>query len=164
DETIPEAKAFGPEGRRGSSDTVGEFDTAPPSWDDDPPQLWREGSVIAGRYRITGSLGQRAMGEVYVAEDEILRRPIALKRVPQGILYDLDARDDLRQEATRLLDLAHENIVRVHTYFGGPTWPFFAMECLRGPTLKQLLRERRQSSRTFSPDEVLAIAKQVGRG
>src|SRR5690606_2433231 len=28
----------------------------------------------------------------------------------------------------------------------------------------QLLRERRQSSRTFSPDEVLAIAKQVGRG
>jgi serine/threonine protein kinase len=149
-----------------SSDTVGEFDTAEPSWSDDATQAWREGSLIAGRYRITGFLGQGGMGKVYVAEDLVLRRPIALKRVPQEILYDLDARDDLRQEANRLLDLAHENIVRVHTYFDGPTWPFFAMEYLSGPTLKALLRDRKRSDpdRAFSPEEVLVIARHVARG
>lgn len=164
DETIAEASVFPAGTKPGSSDTVGELDTAAPSWDDEPTQLWREGSVVAGRYRISGFLGQGGMGKVYVAEDEILRRPIALKRVPQEILYDLDARDDLRQEANRLLDLAHENIVRVHTYFDGPTWPFFAMEYLRGPTLKRLLRERKQNGRVFSAAEVLVIAQQVGRG
>ena len=104
------------------------------------------------------------MGKVYLAQDEALDRPVALKRIPQEILFDDDARDDLRLEANRLLDLAHDNIIRIHTYSDGPTWPFFAMEFLEGPTLKHLLRQRKREGRTFEAEEVLVVARQVGEG
>lgn len=144
-------------------DTVGAFKTIPPSGGEQLTS-WQEGLLVADRFRIVRFVGQGGMGRVYLAQDETLGRPIALKRVPQEIVFDPDARDDLRQEANRLLDLAHENIVRIHTFYEGPTWPFFAMEYLQGPTLKKLLRTRKQYGRTFTPKEVLTIARQVAQG
>jgi hypothetical protein len=147
----------------GQDATVGDFDTVSGTGTDGS-STWQEGIVVAERFRIVRSIGQGGMGKVYLAEDEILGRLIALKRLPQEIIFDGDARDDLRQEANRLLDLAHENIVRVHTYYDGPTWPFFAMEYLQGPTLKKLLHARKQSGRAFAASEILAIAGHVARG
>ena len=154
-------------------ETVGDFDTLPPG--EAPPsdslELWQDGQQVAGRFRIQRLLGQGGMGKVYLAQDEMLGRAVALKRIPPEIIFDGDARDDLRHEANRLLDLAHENIVRIHTYYDGPTWPFIAMEMLQGPTLKKLLYQRRQQraggnadSPLFSADEVRCIARQVARG
>jgi len=145
-------------------DTVGALETNVPEFDEDSAQSWQEGVLVADRFRLQRFIGQGGMGKVYVAQDETLKRRIALKRIPQEIIFDADARDDLRQEANRLLDLAHENIVRVHTYYDGPTWPFFAMEYLEGPTLKKLLRQRKREGRLFTAAEVDVIAKQVGRG
>ena len=133
-------------------------------WDEDTACLWREGSIVADRFRITDFVGQGGMGRVYLAQDETLKRSIAIKRIPQEILHDEDARDDLREEANRLLDLAHDHIVRVHTYYDGPTWPFIAMEFLAGPTLKRVLRDRKKNGETFSAEEVLIVARQVGAG
>jgi len=147
----------------GKEDTVGEGTPAPLP-ERDPAGGWPEGFLVAERFRIVRRVGQGGMGTVYLAQDETLGRQIALKRIPQEVLYDGDARDDLRDEANRLLDLAHENIVRVHTYYDGPSWPFFAMEFLQGPTLKKLLLERAERGTCFAPHEVLAIARQVGRG
>src|SRR5688572_23430273 len=147
----------------GKDDTVGEG--APSALPErDPAGGWPEGFLVAERFRIVRRVGQGGMGTVYLAQDETLGRQIALKRIPQEVLYDGDARDDLRDEANRLLDLAHENIVRVHTYYDGPSWPFFAMEFLQGPTLKSLLLDRAERGTAFAPHEVLAIARQVGRG
>mgnify|MGYP003311748600 CR=1 FL=1 len=145
--------------------TVGDAATvAPQNCDLDVLGEWHEGLLIADRYRILSFIGKGGMGKVYLAQDEMLDRPIALKRVPEEIIFDADARDDLRQEANRLLDLAHDNIVRIHTYYDGPTWPFIAMEYLHGPTLKQLLRARKQYGRSFELDEVLSVVRHVARG
>ncbi|MBI4582590.1 MAG: protein kinase [Planctomycetes bacterium] len=164
---LPPAPAPAPADRGADAldtNTVGDFQTVGPVAAEDVSQSWREGQLVAERFRIVRCIGQGGMGKVYMAQDEILGRLIALKRVPQEIIYDNDARDDLRQETNRLLDLAHENIIRVHTYYDEPAWPFFAMEYLQGPTLKELLRARKQEGRFFSVDELLAIAKQVGNG
>lgn len=147
----------------GAEGTVGDFQTIPPTAMDAPPN-WHEGLLVSDRFRILQFIGQGGMGKVFLAQDETLGRSIALKRVPQEILFDGDARDDLRLEANRLLDLAHENIVRIHTYYDGPTWPFFAMEFLEGPTLKKLLRTRKQYGQAFTHGEVLCIARQVAQG
>ena len=125
---------------------------------------WHEGDLVANQYRIQKLIGQGGMGKVYLAQDEALDRPVALKRIPQEIIFDVDARDDLRLEANRLLDLAHDNIIRIHTYSDGPTWPFFAMEYLEGQTLKHLLRQRKREGRTFEAEELLVVARQVGDG
>ena len=116
---------------------------------------WHEGDLVANQYRIQKLIGQGGMGKVYLAQDAALDRPVALKRIPQEIIFDVDARDDLRLEANRLLDLAHDNIIRIHTYSDGPTWPFFAMEYLEGQTLKHLLRQRKREGRTFEAEELL---------
>lgn len=144
--------------------TVGGFRTVAPASVEDVAQAWSEGQLLADRFRVMRCIGQGGMGKVYLARDEILGRRIALKRVPQEIIFDGDARDDLRHETNRLLDLAHENIIRVHTYYDEPAWPFFAMEYLEGPTLKELLRERRKEERSFSLEELTTIAEQVGEG
>lgn len=168
--TGPEGIATPPSGRAevGSfppprDETVGDFATLGPS----APETalnWQDGTLVADRFRIVRFVSQGGMGKVFLAQDETLGRPIALKCVPQEILFDGDARDDLRQEASRLLDLAHDNIVRIHTYYDGPTWPFFAMEFLQGPTLKQLLRDRKHAGKLPGVDELLFIARQVGQG
>src|SRR5687768_6912797 len=144
-------------------ESVGGFSTVA-AVSSDAALNWQEGQLVADRFRILRFIGQGGMGKVFLAQDETLARPLALKCIPQEIIFDGDARDDLRQEANRLLDLAHENIVRIHTYYDGPTWPFFAMEYLHGPTLKELLRARKHEGRTFSVTEVLAVARHVARG
>ncbi len=146
-----------------ASGTVGSFPTTHvPA--EEPALNWSEGMIVAERFRLVRCIGQGGMGLVYLAQDLSLDRPIALKRVPQEIIFDGDARDDLRHEANRLLDLAHENVIRIHTYYDEPAWPFFAMEYLQGPTLKELLRARKQEGRTLTPAEVLCAARQVERG
>src|SRR5262249_45571490 len=102
-----------PEPARRGDQTVGDFSTVQASGDA-VGLSWTEGMLVADRFRIVRCIGQGGMGMVYLAHDQSLDRPIALKRVPQEILFDGDARDDLRQEANRLLDLAHENIIRIH--------------------------------------------------
>ena len=118
------------------------YATESPDLSEEAARGWHEGDLVANQYRIQKLIGQGGMGKVYLAQDEALDRPVALKRIPQEIIFDVDARDDLRLEANRLLDLAHDNIIRIHTYSDGPTWPFFAMEYLEGQTLKHLLRQR----------------------
>jgi serine/threonine protein kinase len=135
-----------------------------PVFGDDESVGWREGQIVAERFCIVRCIGQGGMGKVYLARDESLDRLMALKRVPQEIVYDSDARDELREETNRLLDLAHENIIRVHTYYDEPTWPFFAMEYLEGPTLKALLRDRKHQGRCFEVEELTIIARQISKG
>ena len=150
---------------------AGSYDTHTTNLTEESIQGWQEGDLVADQYRIQRLIGQGGMGKVYLAQDEALDRPVALKRIPQEILFDDDARDDLRLEANRLLDLAHDNIVRIHTYTdrrnkpdGPNAWPFFAMEYLEGQTLKQLLRQRKREGRRFDADELLVSARQVGDG
>ena len=159
-----------------NADTVtqrgaGTYDTHSTDLTEDAVAGWQEDDLVADQYRIQRLIGQGGMGKVYLAQDEALDRPVALKRIPQEILFDEDARDDLRLEANRLLDLAHDNIVRIHTYTdrkkkpdGPQTWPFFAMEYLEGQTLKQFLRQRKREGRRFDAEELLVIARQVGDG
>ena len=94
---------------------AGSYDTHTTNLTEESIQGWQEGDLVADQYRIQRLIGQGGMGKVYLAQDEALDRPVALKRIPQEILFDDDARDDLRLEANRLLDLAHDNIVRIHT-------------------------------------------------
>ena len=67
-----------------------------------------------GRYRIIRLLGTGAMGEVYLAEQELLLAPRAIKILRQKLADSPDFRAGLVEEGRVLASLEHPNIISVH--------------------------------------------------
>src|ERR1700758_1895566 len=62
------------------------------------------------RYRILRPLGSGGMGEVYAAEDERLRRKVAIKLIASDKVADSEARERFEREAQAASALNHPNI------------------------------------------------------
>ena len=79
------------------------------------------------------------MGEVWLAQDEQLSEPVALKFLSREISADAGALDELRRETARSHRLTHPNIVRLYDFHELEAEPaFIAMEFVDGPTLAVL--------------------------
>ena len=111
--------------------------------------LQPEQTFAQGRFVLVKRLGRGGMGEVWLARDERLREPVALKFLPAEIRGDPGALDDLRRETARSHLLSHPNIVRIHDLHEDPDGTaFIVMEYIDGPTLAAVRLE--QSSRVLS--------------
>ncbi|MDQ2667184.1 MAG: protein kinase [Gemmatimonadota bacterium] len=106
---------------------------------------WAPGSMIADRYRLTRLLGLGAMGDVYLAHDEQLARPVALKFLRAsraGVDHESVAR--FRAEARAAAQLDHPHVAAV--FDAGKTDAgqlFIVMAYYPGETLRaRLTRER----------------------
>ncbi len=91
-----------------------------------------------GRYRILDVLGQGGMGVVYVAEDEVLQRRVAVKTVRPD-LGDDTHRARLWREARAAAGLAHPNICQVFDVGEEDGDLYVAMELLEGEPLSTCL-------------------------
>ena len=96
------------------------------------------GQTIA-HYRITAKLGEGGMGAVYLAMDENLERPVALKFLPEQLSRDPEACERLRREAKAVSRLAHPNIVMVHAVERADDRDFIVMEYVPGHSLAELI-------------------------
>src|SRR6184192_4315136 len=99
-------------------------------------------TLFDGRYRILRKLGTGGMANVYLAEDEVLGRRVAIK-----ILNDRHAGDDqfverFRREAKNAASLSHPNIVSIYDRGGAEGTYYIAMEYLDGRSLKELIVAR----------------------
>jgi serine/threonine protein kinase/tetratricopeptide (TPR) repeat protein len=113
-----------------------------------------------GHYRLTDRLGAGAMGEVYLAEDTRLHRPVALKMLPAGAQRDEAAAARLVREARVASALTHPNIAVIYEIGEvereGRRHGFIAMEYVPGRTLAQIASERR-----LEEGEILGVARQI---
>ena len=65
-------------------------------------------------YRIIKKLGAGGMGEVYLAEDTMLDRKVAIKFLPSESSNDVNANRRLIREAKSAATLDHPNICAIH--------------------------------------------------
>src|SRR3954453_5818188 len=97
------------------------------------------------------------MAEVYVAEDQLLNRPVALK-----VLFPELAQDDafverFRREARAAASLNHHNIVSVYDFGEDEGSWFIVMEYVEGPTLRDIIRREGP----MDPARTAAIGSEV---
>lgn len=115
-----------------------------------------------GRYQIVELLGSGAMGSVFRAWDEKLRRPVALKTIHLGST-EID-RDkllgSLREEAAITARIHHGNIVTVYDIEEEGLSAFIAMELVEGVNLQSVIDDRGY----LRPGDLLPIAVGIGRG
>jgi TolB-like protein/predicted Ser/Thr protein kinase len=93
-------------------------------------------------YEITAKIGAGGMGEVYLATDTKLDRPVALKFLPEVLQRDPEARERLIREAKAASRLSHPNILTIHSVEQVEGRDFIVMEYLEGLTLDQYCHEK----------------------
>ena len=112
------------------------------------------GSTI-GRFMIQRRVGQGGMGEVYLAEDTALRRPVALKRVPPRLRNSSREAQHFLAEAERASQLNSPHIAQIHDVLQAGAEMFIVMEYVEGCTLRARLKQNR-----FTVAEFLEVALQ----
>src|SRR4029453_6513466 len=108
------------------------------------------------RYEIRSCLGAGGMGEVYLAQDTRLRRPVALKLLTTESTGNQDPLRRFKQEALVASTLNHPNIAHIYEVGEANGATFIAMEYVQGQTLLQHL-----ASAPINLSEVLNIAMQL---
>ncbi|MBI4911505.1 MAG: serine/threonine protein kinase [Acidobacteria bacterium] len=95
------------------------------------------------RYVLRGALGQGGMGMVYLAEDPLLKRKVAIKVVKAEGAARAEAMQRFKTEAEISAKLNHPNVVTIHDVGDEPgvgTW--MAMEFIEGKSLASLIDEK----------------------
>ena len=117
-------------------------------------------SVLSGRYRLASKLGSGGMSTVYLAQDEVLDRPVAVKLLHREISEEADQLERFRREARAAARLSHPNLVSVIDAGEDEGRPYIVFEYVEGDTLKR----RIQAAGVLPVDEAIAYAIEIGRG
>src|SRR5207253_3205852 len=99
-------------------------------------------TLFDGRYRILRKLGTGGMANVYLAEDEVLGRRVAIKSLNDRHAGDDQFVERFRREAKNAASLSHPNIVSIYDRGEAEGTYYIAMEYLDGRSLKELIVAR----------------------
>ena len=95
---------------------------------------------VVSSYRLVSRLGAGGMGEVYLAHDGKLDRPVALKFLSPQLAGDSDRLRRFHLEARAASSLNHPHIVVVHDFGELDGRPYIVTEYVEGETLRQVMR------------------------
>jgi serine/threonine-protein kinase len=113
-----------------------------------------------GQYRLRKRLGSGGMGDVYLAEHLLLRRPCAVKLIRPDQAGDPTSMQRFEREVQAMATLTHWNTVEVFDYGHADDGTFYyVMEYLPGMTLEMLVTQ----CGPLSPGRAVHFLRQVCR-
>jgi eukaryotic-like serine/threonine-protein kinase len=98
------------------------------------------GVVFANRYTIERPVARGGMAEVYLAQDQVLDRPVAVKVLFEEYARDPSFVERFRREAQNAAALNHPNIVGVYDWGQEHGTYFIVMEFVEGRSLRDIMR------------------------
>ena len=111
-----------------------------------------------GKYEILRTLGQGAMGEVYLAHHPAIGREVAIKTI-LGAARGEEVEGRFRREAEAAGQLNHPNLVTIFDFDKDGEVLFLVMEYVKGDDLEDLIK-----GSVLSPSQVLEVLAQVCDG
>jgi eukaryotic-like serine/threonine-protein kinase len=108
----------------------------------------REPVILNGRYELHSRIARGGMAEVYLARDQLLDRPVAIKVLFPEFAVDPSFVERFRREAQSAANLNHPSIVGVYDWGNYEGTYFIVMEYVRGRSLAEILR----AEGTLHPD------------
>ncbi len=114
-----------------------------------------------GQYQLVRKLGEGGMGEVYLAEHKLLKRPCALKLIKPEAGNDPIAMARFEREVQSAARLTHPNTIEIFDYgLTGDGTFYYVMEFLKGTSLGDMVREHGP----LPPGRVIYLFRQVCAG
>lgn len=117
------------------------------------------GTLLAGRYEITGVLGRGGMGVVYRARDRELDEVVAIKLLRTEIAGSEEAARRFRSEIKLARRIRHRNVCGIHEYGQAGALRFIVMEYVDGLSLRQILRQRGRLPTAEAFDVAIQVAE-----
>jgi Flp pilus assembly protein TadD/predicted Ser/Thr protein kinase len=112
-----------------------------------------------GPYRLVKILGRGGMGEVFLAQDDRLKRQVAIKRIRRDRGLDSALRQRLLREAQAVAGLSHPAIVHVYDLLEGTDDDCIIMEYVQGATLAEALKRG-----PLEPATAVRLAREIASG
>lgn len=93
------------------------------------------GELLKERYRLERTLGRGGMAAVWLGQDEVLERPVAVKVLSDTIAGDAGFVARFRREARIAASLSHPNLVGVYDFSEEGERPYLVMQFVPGENL-----------------------------
>jgi eukaryotic-like serine/threonine-protein kinase len=118
--------------------------------------------VLNGRYELHRRIARGGMADVFLAKDQLLDRPVAVK-----VLFPQFAAEEsfvarFRREAQAAANLNHPNIVSVYDWGEHEDTYFIVMEYVEGQTLAELIAGQGHLSPEVAADIAIEVASALG--
>ncbi len=93
-----------------------------------------------GKYQLVRKLAVGGMGEVWLARQVSLDRPVAVKVLPRSLANQDNFIERFQREAKAAASLVHPNVLQIYSFGVSEGTPYFAMEFVEGEDLQQRMR------------------------
>ena len=111
-----------------------------------------------GQYHLRERIGAGGMGEVYLAEHRLLKRPCAVKLIRPEAMADPKTQARFEREVQMTASFSHPNIVEVYDYGRSEDGTYYyVMEYLPGLSLEELV----QRHGPLPPGRLVYLLRQV---
>ncbi|MEO1170742.1 MAG: serine/threonine-protein kinase [Myxococcota bacterium] len=115
-----------------------------------------------GQFNLVHRIADGGMGEIFLAADTRLNRPVAIKRVLEKFRTRPDVSRMFEAEATVMSVLRHPNIVRLFESGEVDGVFYISMEYIHGKTLREVVDRAREVGESIPPGLVVQMMTQLG--